>query len=69
MPLLQEEWIIHFFSYVVMLQLWAKFKNTMASCKQIQRTGWLWSAVMKENLNKKFRLNYHLWPGLNQCNF
>lgn len=56
MSVLQQEGIIHFFSYVVMLQLWAKFKNTMASGKQVQRTGWLWSAVMKENLKKKIRL-------------
>jgi hypothetical protein len=69
MPLLQEEGIIHFFSCVVMLQLWPKFKNTMASGKQVQRTGWLWSTVTKENLEKKFRMNIHLWPELNQCNF
>jgi len=41
----------------------------MASGKQVQRTGWLWSAVIKENLKKKFRLNNHLWPEFNQCSF
>jgi len=41
----------------------------MASGKQVQRTGWLWSAVTKENLKKKLRLNNHLWPEFNQYNF
>jgi len=41
----------------------------MARGKQVQRNGWLWSVVAKENLKKKFKLNNHLWPEFNHCNF
>jgi hypothetical protein len=53
MPLLQKESIINFLSYVVTLQSRAKFRNTMAGGRQIQRIEWLWPAVTKETLKEK----------------
>jgi hypothetical protein len=41
----------------------------MASGKKGQRTGLLQSAVIRENLKKKFRLNNQLWTEFNQCRF